>query len=160
MLKKLARVTIVVELFRGERRKLLPLFREADDSEDAIKSYLSLGEVLVARRPRKIVGYVQLISRGTDWEIKSLALMTECRRQGIGSALVRESMKRAFAAGAVRVVVATATADINNLEFYQRLGFRMDRIEHDAFTPKRGYPGLYANGIPLRDAVWLSIDAK
>ena len=55
-----------------------------------------------------------------------------------------------------RVLVATAAADIGNLRFYQRQGFRMRAIERDAFTPATGYPsGLLIDGIELRDRVWL-----
>ena len=42
--------------------------------------------------------------------------------------------------GAAMLQVATATADIGNLRFYQRLGFRMREIERDAFTAASGYP--------------------
>ena len=52
--------------------------------------------------------------------------------------------------------VATAAADIGNLRFYQRLGFRLRSVERDAFTPAAGYePGLLIDGIELRDRVWL-----
>jgi hypothetical protein len=55
-----------------------------------------------------------------------------------------------------RVLVATAAADIGNLRFYQRQGFRMRSVERDAFTPATGYPpGLLIDGIELRDRVWL-----
>jgi hypothetical protein len=54
------------------------------------------------------------------------------------------------------VLVATAAADIGNLRFYQRQGFRMRSVERDAFTPATGYPpGLLIDGIELRDRVWL-----
>jgi RimJ/RimL family protein N-acetyltransferase len=57
------------------------------------------------------------------------------------------------------VVVATATADIDNLRFYQRLGFRMERIERDAFSAERGYRGdLKVHGIRVRDRVWFSLN--
>jgi hypothetical protein len=59
------------------------------------------------------------------------------------------------------VLVATASADTGNLRFYQRLGFRMLRIQRDAFTTAHGYPdGLTIDGIPLRDRVWLTLDLQ
>jgi hypothetical protein len=52
--------------------------------------------------------------------------------------------------------VATATADIDNLRFYQRHGFRFRAVERDVFTPATGYPpGSAIAGVPLRDRVWL-----
>ncbi len=53
-------------------------------------------------------------------------------------------------------MVATATADIDNLRFYQGLGFRMRSVERDAFTEENGYPAnLEIGGIALRDRIWL-----
>jgi len=52
------------------------------------------------------------------------------------------------------VTVTTATADIDNIRFYQRCGFRPTSIERDAFTEAKGYPsGLEAHGIPVRDSI-------
>jgi hypothetical protein len=56
------------------------------------------------------------------------------------------------------VVLATAAADTGVLRFYQRLGFRLLRIERDAFTPAAGYPTeLLVDGIRLRDRAWLDV---
>ena len=60
--------------------------------------------------------------------------------------------------GRSRLLVATAAADIGNLRFYQRVGFRMRSVERDAFTPATGYEdGLEIDGIRLRDRVWLDL---
>jgi len=151
------RAAISVESFGGSRSELLPLFAQADDSSTAVDSYIELGDVLVARRAQRIIGHLQLIATGTDWEIKSVAVVEDQRRHGIGAALVRAGLDRAFRAGASRVLVATATADIDNLRFYQRLGFRMERVERDAFSVERGYPDQKVDGIPVRDRVWFSL---
>jgi GNAT superfamily N-acetyltransferase len=148
---------INIEPFTGPRPELLPLFEEADDSATQISSYMELGEVLVARRGPPIIGHVQLIAEGLDWEIKSLTVADKFRGQGIGSSLVQAALTRASASGAACIRVATATADLGNLRFYQRLGFRMDRVERNAFTTDRGYPDLRIDEIPVRDRVWLSI---
>ena len=81
--------------------------------------------------------------------------------RGIGRSLV----EAAFASGRERgydtMLVATAAADIGNLRFYQRLGFRMSRVERDAFTPAQGYPpSVEIDGIELRDRVWLTIELQ
>ena len=150
----------IIEAFHGSRQELLPLFTQADDSPMEINRYLEQGEVLVARREQQIVGHVQLVAAGDDWEIKSIAVVETLQGQGIGSSLLQAALKQAFSAGANRVLVATATADIGNLRFYQRLGFRMERIERDVFGTDRGYPaGLETDGIPFRDRVWFSIHA-
>jgi hypothetical protein len=56
------------------------------------------------------------------------------------------------------LLVATAAADTGVLRFYQLLGFRLLRVERDAFTPQTGYADIEIDGIPLRDRVWLSLD--
>ena len=105
------------------------------------------GEVLVARRKAEVVGHVQVIRYGVQWEIKSIAVAGQEQHRGIGTALVRSVLQRAVLEGCIRVVVGTATADIDNLRFYQRLGFRMDCIEWDAFSRDRSYTHLDVDGI-------------
>jgi len=135
------------------------LFEHADDSPAQIDAYIDLGEVLVVRSNQQIAGHLLLIADSTQWEIKSVAVIGRRRGQGIGTALVHAALNRACAAGACRVAVATATADIDNLRFYQRLGFRMERIERDAFSAERGYhDDLKVHSIPVRDRVWFSFN--
>jgi GNAT superfamily N-acetyltransferase len=159
---EIARVSAIeVELYHGARADVRSLFEHADDSPAQIDAYIDLGEVLVVRSNQQIAGHLQLIADGTQWEIKSVAVIDRERGQGIGTALVRAALNRACAAGARPVVVATATADIDNLRFYQRLGFRMDRIERDAFSAERGYPDdLKVDGMRVRDRVWFSLNCE
>lgn len=133
----------------------MPLFALADDSANQIAGYIGLGQVLVAREGDAIVGHAQLIGD----ELKSVAVAEDRQRLGVGKALVEAVIAQCREAGALRLTVSTATADIGNLRFYQRLGFRMTRIVRDAFGPVSGYPeGLMIDGIPLRDQVFLEFD--
>ena len=152
------RQPFLVDRFTDARSRIRALFDEADDSKREVDSYLEAGEVLVARRGSDILGHIQFIITGVRCEIKSLAVRKDCRRQGTGAALLRSVLKIADAKGCVQVETSTATADLGNLRFYQRLGFRMDRIERDVFTPERGYRDAEIDGIPLRDRVWFSIE--
>jgi len=127
-----------IERFVGERSEIRELIELADDSASAIDGYIEAGEVLVARRGDQVVDHVLFIPSGVQWEIKSIAVLRCLQRQGIGAALVRSALQCAAVGGCLQVVVGTATADIDNLRFYQRLGFRMDRIERNVFTPDRG----------------------
>jgi ribosomal protein S18 acetylase RimI-like enzyme len=121
----LGKLQSLVRPYRGFRSELLALFGEADDSAREIQNYIELGEVLVARSTQGIIlGHIQLIQSGTDWEIKSVAVDRRERRKGIGTALITSALDRAFLAGAGSVLVATAAADIYNLRLYQRVGFR------------------------------------
>ncbi len=145
-----------IERYDGNREALRPLFALADDSPMQISSYIDRGEVLVARDGGRIVGHVQVIETGEGgvFELKSLAVRPARQSEGLGRALVAAAITRCRERGGRRLIVSTATADIGNLRFYQRQGFRMCRIVQDAFGPSTGYPeGLAVNGIPLRDQV-------
>ena len=126
---------------------------------EQLDRYLNLGRVLVAVEDGAIVGYLQLVAceKPDELELRSLAVVETRQRHGIGRALVERAVAESRAGGAGTLLVATATADVGNLRFYQRLGFRMLRVERDAFTASEGYPdGLVIDGIPLRDRVWLT----
>lgn len=121
------------------------------------------GRVLVATDDGHIVGHLQLVESDVEHqvELRSMAVIDERQRQGIGRALIERAIADCRAAGLHTLLVATAPADTGNLRFYQRLGFRMLRIQRDAFTTADGYPeGLTIDGIPLRDRVWLTLDLQ
>jgi ribosomal protein S18 acetylase RimI-like enzyme len=144
--------------YDGPRAALRPLFEEAEDSAAQLESYLDHGHVLVARIGGDLVGHLQLVQTGRDGEVelKSMAVDEERRGSGIGTMLVDEALARSRADGRTRMVVATAAADIGNLRFYQRRGFRLERVERDAFDAAAGYDDVVIEGIPLRDRVWFS----
>jgi GNAT superfamily N-acetyltransferase len=148
-----------IELHHGSRHELWPLFELADDSALAIRRYLDLGLVHVASLGGVAIGLAQIVPHDVRiWELRSLAVLAPYREQGVGAALVRRSVAWVREHGAVQLLVATASADLDNLGFYQRLGFRMLRIERDAFTLEGGYPaGLSVRGVPVRDRVWLEM---
>ena len=152
---------MIVHRYDGDRDLLRPLFREADDSMQQIDTYAGLGAVFVAEADGAIIGHLQLITGNDEAELKSMAVVESRRGTGVGRALVRAALDHCRQNAANRLLVATAAADIGNLRFYQRQGFRMLRIERDAFVPSTGYPGeRVIDGIPLRDRVWLSQDLE
>jgi len=149
-----------IAAYDGDRARLFPLFRLADDSDREIASCLARGTVLVAVAAAEIVGHVQMLEAGAPatWELKSLAVAEGHRRHDLGRHLVEAGLAHARDRGASRVLLATGAADTALLRFYQRLGFRMLRIDRDAFTPATGYPpALLVDGIRLIDRVWLDV---
>lgn len=152
------RSRVEVSLYAGERAQLRELFEQAEDSALQLDGYIDSGRVLVARLLETIVGHAQVVPATTPSaiELKSLAVVERLRRTGIGRGLVRAVLDLARAEGLGSVVVATAAADIGNLRFYQRCGFRFEHVERDAFTPANGYREMLVDGIPLLDRVWLS----
>jgi lactoylglutathione lyase len=148
-----------VERYTGPRRELRALFEEAEDSTPELNAYINTGEVLIASTGGRTVGHVQLIEAAADTtEIKNMAVEAAYRGRGIGRTLIEAAIDLTRARGHRTLQVATAAADIGNLRFYQRAGFRMRAIDRDAFTPIVGYPaGLLIDGIRLRDRVWLDL---
>ncbi len=149
-----------VEQYDGARSELLWSFRLAEDSEQVLASYLDRGTVWVARDPAgTVLGHVQVVVDGEVWEVLTIAVAEDRQGRSVGRRLLAHVTDRARVAGARRLVVATAAADVTNLRFYQRCGFRMERVVPDAFTPETGYPDpVQIDGIPLRDQVWFGMD--
>jgi ribosomal protein S18 acetylase RimI-like enzyme len=147
-----------VEEHTGPRAVLRPLFELAEDSDRELDAYIDAGRVFVALDGTRIVGHVQLTggADGAEAEVKNMAVDPAYQRRGVGRALTSAAIAAAHAEGRSRLVVATAAADVGNLRFYQRLGFRLRSAERDAFTAATGYAtGLTIDGIELSDRVWL-----
>jgi GNAT superfamily N-acetyltransferase len=142
----------------GPRSSLRSLFELAEDSVDELDAYMDEGRVLVAMDAEEVVGHLQLTDTGRprEAEVKNMAVLEPRQGGGVGRALMSAALELARGQGRATLVVATAAADIGNLRFYQRLGFRIRSIERDAFTEATGYArGLLIDGIELRDRVWL-----
>jgi ribosomal protein S18 acetylase RimI-like enzyme len=151
-------VTPRIEWFEGPREELAELFALADDSPAAVEAYRDLGRVLVARDGSTVIGHLQLVDGDSadEAEVKSLAVREDRQGAGVGRMLVERAAAVGHEELRSTLVVATAAADTGVLRFYQRLGFRLLRVERDVFTPEAGYPEVEIDGIPLRDRVWLS----
>jgi GNAT superfamily N-acetyltransferase len=153
-------VTVRVEDYSGSRADLRPLFELAEDSRTELDSYLESGRVLAAVEDDQIVGHLQLTETdsSSEVEVKNMAVLESHRRRGIGRALIAAAVRVALDESRDTVCVATAAADVENLRFYQRQGFRMRSVERDAFTVATGYaPRTMIDGIELRDRVWLDL---
>jgi GNAT superfamily N-acetyltransferase len=148
-----------IEWFEGSREELADLFALADDSPAAVSTYRDLGRVLVARDGPTVVGHLQLVAGDSadEAEVKSIAVREDRQGAGVGRMLLERAAAACREEHRPTLLVATAAADTGVLRFYQLLGFRLLRVERDAFTPEAGYPEIEIDGVPLRDRVWLSL---
>jgi GNAT superfamily N-acetyltransferase len=154
-------LSLSVHWFDGVRAQLRDLFTLAEDSAQQLDAYIDDGRVLVAVDAGTVVGHLQLVGTRFAWalEVKNMAVLPERQRRGIGRALVERAARVAADEDHTTLTVLTAAADVDNLQFYQRAGFRMMAVERDVFTTATGYPdGLVANGIEVRDGVRLAMD--
>lgn len=149
----------VVEVPAGQRDPYRPLMELADDSEAEIKGYRERGVLFGLEHAEggaiRGMVLVDAYDPPPTMRLLSVAIAQDHQRRGLGTQLVQQVLDRLRARGCRRVVVSTASSSVGVLAFYQRLGFRMLKIERDWFCPERGYPaGLEENGIPVRDRVW------
>ena len=149
----------IVEVDPGRAREAWVELLELADEPAPLRRYLDDGTLYgvvddAAGRPRAAV--LTLDRPDGSAELRAVAVAEEEQGTGLGSWLVAEVCERLRARGIRRVVVGTATSGVRQLAFYQRLGFRLDRIERDFFTAEKGYPaGLSENGVPVRDMAWM-----
>jgi ribosomal protein S18 acetylase RimI-like enzyme len=133
------------------------------DEEAPLRAALQQGVLygVVDTETGRRQGAVLVLDRGDgSAELRAVAVAEAEQSHGLGSWMVAEICTKLRAAGVQRVVVGTASSGLRQLGFYQRLGFRLTRVEPDFFTQARGYPrGLAENGIPTRDMVWMERDA-
>ncbi|TFE01598.1 GNAT family N-acetyltransferase [Jeotgalibacillus salarius] len=124
----------------------------ADDSKNAVLSYLEDGDLYAVHTQGMIVGVVLLIllSKSTV-ELKNIAVAADFRGKGIGKAVIEEVVQMNAEKGFTSMVVGTANSSIENLVFYQKAGFRMMSIKKDFFADYE--PPVYENGIRAFDMV-------
>jgi len=150
------------------RDRYLPLFHLADDSRDQVRNYYQTGTLLALDghdgEPIGIVLVTDPAGVATTGseppastaELKAVAVVEAWQGRGVGRHLLAATLRHLRATGAGRVIVGTASSGTGQLAFYQKAGFRLDRIERDYFSPSRGYAlGILEDGIPLRDMVWM-----
>lgn len=98
-----------------------------------------------------IAALITYTVRDGTCEITSLDSLIEGR--GIGSALVGKVVDTAKACKCRRVIVITTNDNIDAIRFYQKRGFDMARLYHNALNQSRelkpSIPLVGDNGIPL-----------
>ena len=155
----------VVAPCRGED---LPALRAFLQEHDALR-VARRGELvdtsqhpaLLAWWDHDVVGVAGYLLDGHDCEL--LTLHSRSRFAGTGSALLSAVRAVAVRAGCTRLTVVTTNDNVDALRFYQRRGFRLERLRPGAVaasreTLKPEIPTRGAYGIPLRDELELVMD--
>ena len=145
----------------AERECFLPLFMLADESLQQVRSYMQRGELYAFLGQDEVaVGIVLTIPAPLGGvELVSVAVDTTQQNRGVGRRMLAAVLDELRRRGVPRAVLGTANAGIGQLAFYQKVGFRLLRIERDFFSPARGYPAVMEdNGIRLRDMVFMDME--
>ena len=78
---------------------------------------------LLALDGDRAVGYIGYLGVIDEYEITNVAVSPDCRRRGIGEALVRALLSKAEESGMVRVTLDVRVSNAPALALYQKMGF-------------------------------------
>lgn len=124
----------------------------ADDSEDAVRSYIDYGDLYVIHIKEQVAGVMLLITLSEHTvELKNIAIAEDQRGKGVGKTAIEAAVKLYRDNGFKTMNVGTANSSIENLAFYQKAGFRMFSIMKDYFADYD--PPVYEHGIRGLDLV-------
>lgn len=98
----------------------------------------------VAELNGQVVGFACFRVAGEEAELLNLAVLPSCRRQGIGTRLLEETLREAASRGAIRIFLEVRETNQPALKLYQCYRFTVS-------TRRRGY---YSN--PPADALILA----
>jgi len=111
------------------------------------------------RRNRDIVGLLTYRVDGEDMEV--LTLNATVKGEGIGTALVLQSIEKARQVGCRRIFLTTTNDALRAVGFYQRLGFRMVTINIGAVDQARltkpSIPETGEGGIGIHDEIVMEL---
>ena len=146
--------TMLVEI-TGERDSYLPYLLLADEDEEVVHNYMNDGELYAIHCGEHLAGVALLIEQSeTTMELKNMAVVPECQGRGVGKLALQMISESSQAKGYAQVVASTANSSIDNIAFYQKAGFRMEKIQKDFFS-SYSVP-IYENGIRAVDMIIFS----
>ena len=114
---------------------------------------------IVVYENNKIIGLLTYIIYKNICEITSLNSLFEGRK--IGTTLINKLLSIAKEFNCSKVIVVTTNDNINALRFYQKRGFDMVHLYHNALDTSRkmkpSIPLIGDNGIPLKHEIELEM---
>jgi GNAT superfamily N-acetyltransferase len=134
-----------------ELRALMPILLLAEPSASALRWSLANLSDTVYRMDSggALVGAATVRWEDEPSEIVELAVAASVQGRGLGRRFVLWLLDEAVRRGRRAVEVGTSNASIGNIAFYQKCGFRMERVRKDYFWYDR--TGRVENGIEVRD---------
>ena len=143
------------EISGDEIEQVVPLLLLAEESEPGLRWGLAhLVDAVYRMDDNGTLVGAATMRWAEPCEIQELAIATERQGQGLGRRFVEWLVDQAKQRGRQRMLVGTANSSINNIAFYQRIGFRMDHVRRDYFRYYR--QPVYENGIRIRDMLVFS----
>ena len=136
----------------------MDLLLEADPSQESIAQYLSSSRCYAAKLDNDIVGVCLVAELSPDSvEIYNIATKPSLQAQGVGGQLLNytlESIRNSNQYNGKKLVELSTGTFGHQLSFYQRHGFRLDRVVKNNFLDNYSEP-IYENGIQHKDMLRL-----
>ena len=117
-------------------------------SADMLRAELGKGIFLVAEQDGAVAGYVGCQTVLDEGYITNVAVSPDCRRQGIGRALIAELTERAKRAGLAFVTLEARESNAPAITLYEGAGFRRVGVRKNFYTA------------PAEDAVLMTLFLK
>lgn len=117
-------------------------------SESMLREELGKGLFLVAERDGQAVGYVGCQTVLDEGYITNVAVSPDCRRQGIGRALIAELVSRARAQDLAFVTLEARASNAPAIALYEGAGFGRVGVRKNFYTA------------PTEDAVLMTLFLK
>ena len=92
--------------------------------------------LLVAREdtlPNKLLGYILVLIRKKSARIYSLAVNPDCRKQGVGRALIQASINKVVEQGITMIRLELRKGNTSALKLYESLGFVGSSVRPDYY---------------------------
>ena len=103
-------------------------------SADMLREELGKGLFLVAERDGVAVGYVGCQTVLDEGYITNVAVSPDCRRQGVGRALIGTLVSHAGAQGLVFVTLEARTSNMPAIALYENAGFQKVGVRKNFYT--------------------------
>lgn len=117
-------------------------------SEAMLREELGKGIFLVAERDGQAIGYVGCQTVLDEGYITNVAVSPDCRRQGVGRALIAELVQRARAQGLSFVTLEARASNAPAIAVYEGAGFVRVGVRKNFYTA------------PTEDAVLMTLFLK
>ena len=103
-------------------------------SEAMLREELGKGIFLVAERDGQAIGYVGCQTVLDEGYITNVAVSPDCRRQGVGRALIAELVQRARAQGLSFVTLEARASNAPAIALYEGAGFVRVGVRKNFYT--------------------------
>ncbi|MCY9806597.1 N-acetyltransferase [Lentilactobacillus senioris] len=118
-----------------DRQSLLKILLLADPDPKQVAKYIDVADLFAIMVGSQILGATAVLkSDEHSVELKNIAVLPAYRGRGLASYTISNLFEHYQQLGYSQMQVGTANSSIDNLRFYQKLGFRFNSIQPNYFS--------------------------